>query len=139
MVVTVATVHDVAVELGRADPDTLSVEAEQWGVWLDDAEMQIEIRLGPVANLDQRVVAFVERSAVAAKVSRPDPVTSTSRQVTIDDGMVQTSAAYSRSSGLVEILPEWWDLLTPDDGSAFTIGPAVSVRSRGAEFPWCSL
>lgn len=132
-----ASVSDVAVELGVATPSPGSVQAAQWQSWLDQAEMLIRVRLGDVNLLDQDLLAYVEVMAAALKAKNPDPVSQSSRQVSVDDGSVNTSSTWQRSSGLVEILPEWWDLLTPGgDGAAFSIGPALVVRAPGAEWPW---
>lgn len=122
---TVATLEDVAVELGRPTPDASSAEGLQWQMWLNDAEMQIELRLGDVAELDQRVVKFVERVAVAAKVKQPDAMTSSSTNVSVDDASVQKTASYQRSTGLVTIDDDWWDMLMGDDASgAWSVQPS---------------
>lgn len=111
---SVATVEDVATSLGRPITDPLEVAKVQQ--WLDDAEMQIRLRLGPIADLDQEAVAFVEREAVILKLRNPQGYQSES----IDDYTYR----WGSGSGQVAILDEWWDLLTPDSSSAaFTITP----------------
>ena len=64
----VASVDDVATSLGRPIAGT---EEDQVNMWLGDAELQIRLRLGSIADLDQDVVAYVEREAVAARVRNP--------------------------------------------------------------------
>jgi hypothetical protein len=114
--VAVASVQDVADSLGR--PITTTAEVVQVGKWLDDAEMQIRLRLGVVAALDQQALAFVEREAVILKIRNPEGKKSES----IDD--YQYSRYDSAARGQVWILDEWWDLLTPNSlGGAFTITP----------------
>lgn len=135
---TVASIEDVATELGVATP-TDPATVSQWNSWLLIAEMLIELRLGPVTALDARVVGVVETLAVAEKVKHPDSVSNSSKTVSVDDASVQTSAQYSRSAGQVTILDQWWEWLTPADGfgGAFSIGPEPVLRAPGAEWPWC--
>ena len=117
----------------RSTPDVGTVEANAWQMWLDDAELQIKIRYPDLSTLDQDVLALVERWAVEAKIKNPDPVTT--RQVSVDDA--SESATWTRASGTVEILPEWWLMLggqkTRKAFAIDTLG-ACSVHA-----PWCSL
>ena len=128
------TPTDVAVALGRAVPDPDSTEAAQWDMWIGDAEMLIQARLGDLNELDQPKLAYVVREAVVAHVRRPDDATQVS--VAIDDA--STSRMYRTSRGRITILDEWWDLLSPSDrtSGAFSIRPS---RSANPHLPWCSL
>jgi hypothetical protein len=125
--VAAATVSDVATSLGR--PVSTSAEVEQIQLWLDDAEMQVRLRLGDVSALDQQALRYVEREAVVLKVKNPDGKKSEG----IDDynyGRYDDAAR-----GQVYITDEWWELLAPKTaGGAFTISPfgASDVTSTGA-------
>lgn len=133
--------EDIAVSLGRAAPSS-DTESAQWQMWIDDAYMLIAARLvgdrdGQVASIDdlnQTVLDYVVREAVAAQVRRPDDATQVA--VSVDDGSV--SRTYRTSAGRVTIRDEWWDLLSPTDSSR----GAFSIRPSGAcvtHQPWCSL
>ena len=116
----VATVDDVATSLGRPITGT---EEEQVAMWLGDAELQIRLRLGPITDLDQDVVAYVEREAVAARVRNPEGY----QYESIDDYRYGLPAESRR----VTILDEWWDMLTPSGSST-----VFSIRAGGVpEFP----
>jgi hypothetical protein len=110
----VATVDDVATSLGR--PITDDAEVAQVNQWLGDAEMQIRLRLGDVALLDQEALAFVERESVILKMRNPEGYQSES----VDDYTYR----WGNGSGRVAILDEWWNMLTPSTATAaFTIRP----------------
>ncbi len=128
------TPEDIAVELGRAAPSADSIEYAQWEQWISDALMLISARLGNLQDLDQDRLDYVVRQAVAAHVKRPDDATQVA--VSVDDGSV--SKTYRSSRGRVEIIDDWWALLSPADSSAraFSIRPH---RSGSAHMPWCSL
>lgn len=128
------TPDDIAVELGRTAPDGDSVEYAQWELWIADALFLIGRRLGDVSELDQPTLDYVVRQAVAAHVKRPDD--STQVAVTVDDGSV--SRTYRSSRGRVEIIDDWWALLSPTDttGKAFSITPSGGSSSH---MPWCAL
>ncbi len=128
------TPTDVATTLGASCPDPLPIE--QWDMWIGDALLRITIwaaKNGYTGSLDEAVVDYVVREAVAARAVRPDAATQV--EVAVDDGRVVRR--YEPSAGQVSILPEWWDLLTPADsttgGGAFTVTPYfepdVSVSS----------
>jgi hypothetical protein len=122
----------IAVALGRADSPTV-IEEQQWGMWIDDALMLIDARLGDPAELDQAKLDYVVREAVVAHIRNPDNATQVS--LTVDD--VSSSRSYRTSKGRVVILDEWWDLLSPEESlSAFTIDTAP-IGSGHA--PWCSV
>lgn len=112
----VATVADVADSLGRPISDDL--EVIQVARWLDDAELQIRVRLGDVSLLDQAVLAFVEREAVILKIRNP----AGKQSEQIDDYSYRREDSTAR--GQVQILSEWWLMLAPGgDSGAFTITP----------------
>lgn len=128
------TPDDIAVELGRTAPDPSSTEFAQWELWIADALMLISARLGDVTLLDQDRLDYVVRQAVAAHVRRPDDATQVA--VSVDDGSV--SRTYRSSRGRVEIIDEWWSLLSPADSTAraFSISPS---GSGSGHMPWCAL
>lgn len=122
------TPENIAAALGRPTPAQGSPERAQWSIWISDALMLIEARLGDLARLDRAKLDYVVREAVVAQARRPDD--STQVDVAIDDGRV--SKRYSSGSGRVTIRDEWWALLDPDPGSggrAFSIdmAPAPSL------------
>lgn len=126
--------EDIAVALGRTTPDTGSPEYAQWEMWIADARMLIEARLGDLDALDQNKLDYVVREAVVAHVRKPDDATQV--EIAIDDA--RSSRTYSSSRGRVTILDEWWDLLSPTDSTA----GAFSIRPSGCgsdHLPWCSL
>lgn len=112
MVVAVATYEDVAVALGR--PISTESEQAQVGWWLDGVELFITARLGPVGNLDQSVVKYVEVEAVVAKVQRHGTRES-SITVAVDDGNV--TRRYENAVTAGDITDEWWNLLDPDSNT----------------------
>jgi hypothetical protein len=128
------TPDDIAVELGRTAPDPGDPEYSQWELWIADALFLIGRRLGDVSELDQPTLDYVVRQAVAAHVKRPDD--STQVAVTVDDGSV--SRTYRSSRGRVEIIDDWWALLSPTDttGKAFSITPSGGCS---AHMPWCNV
>lgn len=117
------TPEDIAAALGR--PTFTDVERAQWDLWIGDALMLIEARLGDPSALDQTKVDYVVREAVVAQVRRPDD--STQVDVAIDDARV--SKRYSTGSGRVTIRDEWWKLLDPDGTSGS--GEAYGVDTYG--------
>lgn len=117
---SVAVVSDVAVTLGR--PITSQTEVDQVSQWLDDAEMQIRLRLGDVSLLDQQALVYVEKEAVALKVLNPEGKQSEG----IDDYTYRRFDANAR--GQVFITDDWWELLSPSRvAGAFTISPTGSA------------
>lgn len=121
------TPDDIAVALGRPAPEVDSAEALQWAMWIADALMLIEARLGDptLDDLDPPIAEakldYVLREAVVAQVRRPDDATTV--EVRVDDGSV--GKTYRSSAGRVTIRDEWWDLLSPDGvtNGAFSITP----------------
>ena len=125
----------IAVELGRATPDPSDPIYAQWEQWIADALYLIRKRPGLVfADLDPNDVDYVVRQAVTAHVRRPDDATQVS--VSVDDGSLQKT--YRSAKGRVEIIDEWWALLTPakTETRAFSVRPSGGVSSH---LPWCSL
>ena len=122
MAVTPAT---IAVALGVAAPTSGSTTEAQWQMWIDDALMLIEARLGDTTLLDQAKLDYVVREAVAAMARRPDDATQVS--VSVDDGSV--ARTYRSGTGRVTILDEWWLLLAPTTSTA---GRAFEVDTMPA-------
>lgn len=118
----VELLNQIATTLGR--PLT-PAETAQATLWLGQARAIIKARLGDLDSLDQDVLATVLVEAVANRLKQPDALSSTSKQVSVDDASVQTTASYSRSTGAIDILPWMWDLLTPDTDihGAFSVMP----------------
>lgn len=110
---------DVATNLGRPLSAAEVAQAELWIGW---AESTIAKRLGALSALDADTVCMVVTEAVTARLRSPEPLTQVDVQV--DDGSI--SKRYQKSSGLIEILPEWWaelgDSSATNDG-AFSITP----------------
>lgn len=128
------TPTDIAVELGRTTPGSDSLEYAQWELWIADALMLISARLGDLSAIDQDRLNYVVRLAVSAHVKRPDDAT----QVTIAVDDANSSRTYRSSRGRVEIIDEWWALLSPKDST----GKAFSIRPSGSSWnhmPWCNL
>lgn len=125
----------VATVLGRTAPAYGSVESDQWALWIGDATMLIEARLGDLALLDQVKLDYVVREAVAAHVRKPDDAT----QVTISVDDASTSRTYRSSAGRVVILDEWWQLLSPTTaGGAFAVD-TVLMAGGAVHADWCSI
>lgn len=134
MAVTPAT---IAVALGRTAPEADTPTYNQWDMWIDDARMLIEAKLGDLNALEQIKLDYVVREAVRSHVLKPDDATSVA--VAVDDG--SETKTYSSSKGRVVIHPEWWDLLAPTKKRrAYTVdtlgGPTVGPRGHA---PWCDL
>jgi hypothetical protein len=121
---------DIALVLGR---DTFTtIEEDLWSLWISDARMLIEARLGDLEELDQAKLDYVVREAVVAHIRHPDDATQVS--VSVDDA--QSSRTYRSGKGRVTILDEWWDLLAPLQASgAFVID---TYGTTTAHLPWCS-
>ena len=115
MAVTVATWQDVAVALGRPSSDFNANQQAQMDWWLAGVEMFVVARLGPVADLDETTVKYVEAEAVAAKVNRAGRSES-SITVSVDDGSV--TRRYDNPVTASDITDDWWQLLDPDSNAA---------------------
>jgi len=111
---------DVQATLGR----TLTNAQQQQAVaWIAQARTIISARAVREATtldgLDQDILAMVVTEAVATRMKRPDDATEV--QVQVDDA--QTTKRYESSTGQIEILDIWWNLLFPGEiQAAFSIG-----------------
>lgn len=123
---------EIALALGRAT--TSDTEAAQWSMWIDDALMLIEARLGELDDLNQAKLDYVVREAVVAHVRNPDNATTVS--VSVDDA--SSARTYRTSRGRVHILDEWWALLSPVDKTpgAFVVD---QLGVGTVHLPWCAL
>lgn len=128
------TPENIAVALGRTAPAIDSTESQQWDMWIADALMLIEARLGDLAELDQAKLDYVVREAVVAHVRKPDDATQV--EIAVDDA--RSSRTYRTSKGRVTILDEWWDLLSPTSASGAFAVDTVGV-GRSWHLPWCSI
>ena len=129
----------IAVALGRTAPDPASPEYAQWSMWIEDALMLIEARLGDPGALDQAKLDYVVREAVAAHIRNPDSAT----QVTVSIDDASSSRQYKTSYGRVRILDEWWNLLSPaqSSGRAFSVDlmPDDALTGTwGVDYVWIS-
>lgn len=122
---------DIVVALGRTTPLS-DIEEDQWSMWIGDARLLIEARLGDLDPLDQAKLDYVVREAVAAHIRHPDDATQVS--VSVDDG--STSRTYKSGKGRVTITNEWWDLLAPAQATGAFIIDTYGTSS--AHLPWCS-
>lgn len=127
------TPETIAVALGRTAPADGSAEFLQWQMWIGDALMLIDARLGDPALLDQAKLDYVVREAVKAHVLKPDDATEV--RVAVDDA--STARTYRSSKGRVFILDEWWDLLSPTVSSGAFVVDTVGFGT--SHLPWCSL
>lgn len=119
----------IAVALGRTT--TTAAEDEQWAMWIADALLLIEARLGDPADLDQARLDYVVREAVVAHIRHPDDATQVS--VSIDDG--SSSRTYRSGKGRVSILEEWWNLLSPTESGAFVLD---MLGTSTYHLDWCA-
>lgn len=112
-----ASADEVAANLGRS---LTTAEYKQVEVWIGWAESTIKARLGNLLLLDADMLNMVVTEAVSRRMRMPEPVSQVS--VTVDDGTV--SKTYQRATGLIEILPEWWEALGWSGSSeGFSITP----------------
>lgn len=107
---------DVATNLGRTLSAAESAQVEKWIAW---AEATIAARMGSLVNLDSGALNMVIVEAVTMRLRMPEPVVQSTYSV--DDASV--SRTYQRSTGLIEILPEWWAALGWVESGAFTVTP----------------
>jgi hypothetical protein len=130
------TTKMISVALGVADPEPESIQALQWQMWIEDAEMLIEDRrreINPDVLLDEAKVSYVVREAVKAHVQKPDDATQVT--IAIDDG--STSRTYKSGEGRVTIIDKWWALLglVEEETGAFSID---MVGFANLHLPWCA-
>ena len=111
-----AIASDVATNLGRSLTQAEEAQAAQWIGW---AESTIQRRLGDLAQLDPDALNMVIVEAVSRRLRMPEPVTQVS--VSVDDANVNKT--YQKSTGLIDILPEWWAALGWVESGAFTVTP----------------
>lgn len=110
-----ATASDVATNIGRPLTTNETAQADLWISW---AEAAIQARMGDLSALEPNTLQMVLVEAVTARLRRPEPLSQTS--VTVDDATV--SKTFQRSTGLIEILPQWWQALGwVDDPGAFDV------------------
>jgi hypothetical protein len=131
------TTKMVSVALGVADPEPESIQALQWQMFIDDAEMLIEDRrrnMAPDESLDEAKVDYVVREAVKSHVKKPDDATQVT--VSVDDG--STSRTYKSGEGRVTIIDKWWTFLglVEEDTGAYSIDMVGSISQH---LPWCGL
>ena len=122
---------DIQVALGRTSYTAL--EDDQWSMWIADALLLIEAKLGDPDELDQAKLDYVVREAVVAHIRHPDDATQVS--ISVDDAT--SSRTYRSGKGRVTILPEWWALLSPDeeDGGAFVLN---MLGTSTYHLDWCA-
>ena len=125
------TPDTIAVALGRATSSITASEDALWSMWIADALMLIEARLGDPADLDEAKLDYVVREAVVAHIRHPDDATQVS--VSVDDA--SSSRTYRSGKGRVTIIDEWWHLLSPEEVVAFSID---TYGTQSAHLPWCS-
>lgn len=126
----------IAVALGVTAPASGSTQYAQWQMWVGDAMLLIEARLGDPSQLDQAKLDYVIREAVAEHVRHPEDLTQVT--VSVDDG--STSKQYRSGAGRVVIHDEWWALLEPTSavGRAFEVDtvPADAGGVYGVDYIW---
>lgn len=124
----------IETSLGRSLSAT---ETAQATLWLKQARILLKNRLGDLGKLDQDSLDMVLVEVVVARLRRPDAAsTSTSRQVSVDDGSVQETTSYERQVSPGDIADWMWELLAPArSAGAFSItlsgsrpGPAPRRR-----------
>lgn len=128
----------IAVALGVTAPGPGSTQAQQWAMWVEDANMLIEARrlaVDAALVIDQAKLDYVVREAVVAQAKHPDDATQVS--VSVDDASTQRT--YRSGSGRVSIRDEWWTLLglAPQGGRAYSIDTVG--RGTSGHLPWCDL
>lgn len=141
-------IDQISVTLGRQLSDAESAQAEQW---LAQARLLIRRRYPKLDYLDQDALAVVLVEMVASRLRNPEPVSTRSSSVSVDDGSVQQQSTYMKATGALSVEDWMWELLAPDGsgGGAFSIrlssaGPGYSPVPRcpapdaviGDGFPW---
>lgn len=141
-------IEQIGITLGR---QLSPVEQDQAEQWLGQARLLIRRRYPTLDHLDQDALSVVLVEMVAARLRNPDPVSTRSSSVSVDDGSVQQQSTYMRATGVLSVEDWMWELLAPDGsgGGAFSIrlasaGPGYSPVPRcpapgavvGDGFPW---
>ena len=117
--------EEITTSLGRS---LTTAETAQATLWLKQARILLKNRLGDLDKLDQDALDMVLVEVVVARLRRPDAAsTSTSRQVSVDDGSVQQTTSYERPVSPGDIDDWMWSLLTPARASG-----AFSIRLSGS-------
>ena len=111
-----ATPLDVAVNIGR---ELTAAETAQVAQWIEWTEATIARRMGSLAELDVATLQMVIVEAITRRLRMPEPVTQVS--VSVDDANVNKT--YSKATGLIDILPEWWAALGLVESGAFSVTP----------------
>ncbi len=120
------------VELGLGRTATSDLERSRWSMWIDDALMLVEARLGDTAALNQRKLDYVVREAVIAHIKHPEDAT----QVSVSVDNASTARTYRSGKGRVTIPDDLWELLSPTERStAFSVDTLWSATPHS---PWCS-
>lgn len=121
-----ATWQNVAIALGRPSDSVTADQQAQLTYWLNGVELLIKSRLGPIADLDQDVVRYVETEVVAGK-ARPHLLNggATSVTVTADDGTVTERYPSIKPA---DITGDLWAMFNNGTTStAYTIGVVSPV------------
>lgn len=108
--------NDVATAIGRPISD--ENEQEQVEQWIADVEMLIGARLGDLDDLDQSLLAYVEREVVISRMRHRSEESDTSART--DTGT---------ENYFLRVLDPWWALLSPATRAGSTTG---SVRLTSA-------
>lgn len=124
---------DVVINIGRPLTESETARVDQWIDWAEAT-----ISRGPagrgepkrLADLDPDTLHMVVVEAVTRRLHNPNGDTQVT--VSVDDGSMNRTL--SRSTGLIEILPEQWAALgwslTPTGRQAFTIRPHYEPDRR---------
>ena len=115
----VATWQDVAVALGRPSSDFNADQQAQITYWLNGVELFIKNRLGPVVDLDQDTVAYVETEVAASKARYLSEGGASSITVSVDDGTVTRRFESIKASDITDDL--WAQFGSAYGGSAYMI------------------
>jgi hypothetical protein len=107
---------DVATAIGR--PISTEEEQAQVDQWIADVELLIGARLGDLADLDQDLLAYVEREAVIARMRYKE-------NRNADAGGRADDTDTGQENYFLRVLAPWWALLSPETGAGSTTG---SVR-----------
>lgn len=123
-------IDQIGITLGRQLSPAEQAQAEQW---LAQARLLIRRRYPTLDYLDQDALGVVLVEMVAARIRNPDPVSTRTSQVSVDDGSVQQASTYQKATGVLVVEDWMWELLAPDGsgGGAFSIrlgsaGPGYS-------------
>lgn len=125
----------LAVALGQAAPEPGSIQEQQWELWIDDANMLIDLRVEKVGGVEPDAAKrdYVVREAVVAHIRKPDDATDVT--IAVDDAT--STRRYQSGKGRVTILDEWWALLgLTEPSGAFSVD---MVGTTSPHLPWCTL